>query len=342
MIQSTTVVVPAYNAVGVIETALNSLLQQDFIPPKYEILVVDDASIDATADVTESFIEKAAAQGIVLKLLRQQKNGGPARARNRGAEEASGAIIVFTDSDCELTSRWLAEMLAPFADPNVAAVKGAYLSRQPELAARFAQAEFEDRYRMLDSATTVDVVFSYSAAFRSEVFRSLKGFDTRFPVADNEDTDLSWRLIEAGYKAVFNPRALLYHRHPTCLYQYYRKKISRGYWRVIVYRRFPGKAIKDSYTPQSLKLQILFAWAGLTGLVLALAWPVLIFPALLCLTAVLLSALPFSLSLMRRDPVLASLSPVLILGRALALGAGIIMALPMALRADPLGHSKLR
>lgn len=338
-VRSVTVVMPAYNAVGVIETGLESLLAQQDPPPVYEIVVVDDASTDATAAVIEGFVGKAAAQGISLKLLRQPQNAGPARARNRGAEAANGEVIVFTDSDCELTPRWLAEMLAPFADPGIDAVKGAYLSRQPELGARFAQAEFEERYRMLEAAETVDVVFSYSAAFRTEVFRSLGGFDTRFPVADNEDTDLSWRLVEAGHKAVFNPRALLYHRHPASLKQYYRKKISRGYWRVIVYRRFPGKAVKDSYTPQSLKLQILLAWAGVAGLVLALVWPGLAWVALLCFAAVLLSALPFALPLLRRDPVLALLSPVLVLGRALALGAGILMALPRALGRDPLGEA---
>lgn len=336
MIQSVTVVMPAYNAVGVVEIALESLLAQEEPPEHYEIVVVDDCSTDDTAAVIESFVPRAAAQGIELRVFRQPQNGGPARARNRGAETAKGEITIFTDSDCELTPRWLTEMLKPFDDPEVSAVKGAYLSRQPELGARFAQAEFEERYRMLEAAETVDVVFSYSAAFRTDVFRELDGFDTRFPVADNEDTDLSWRLVEAGHKAVFNPRALLYHRHPASLKQYYRKKISRGYWRVIVYRRFPGKAVKDSYTPQSLKVQILLSWAGIAGLIASVIWPVLFVPALLCFAAVLLSALPFALPLLRRDPVLAVLSPFLVLGRAVALGAGILMAIPRALSRDPL------
>ncbi len=333
---SATVVMPAYNATGVIERGLESLIDQSDPPSDYEIVVVDDASTDTTAAVVEGFIPRAAELGITLRLLRQSENGGPAKARNRGADAANGEVIVFTDSDCELTPSWLHEMLAPFADPEIAAVKGAYLSRQPELGARFAQAEFEERYRMLEAAETVDVVFSYSAAFRTEVFRELGGFDTRFPVADNEDTDLSWRLVDAGHKAVFNPKAQLYHRHPASLKQYFRKKISRGYWRVIVYRRFPGKAVKDSYTPQSLKLQILLAWAGIGFLVLGIVWPGAAILGLLCLAGVLLSALPFAARLLARDPALALASPFLILGRALALGAGILMALPRALQADPL------
>lgn len=337
-VPSVTVVMPAYNAIGVVERGIESLLAQEERPEAYEIIVVDDASKDATAEVVEGYVETAKAQGISLRLIRQRPNAGPARARNRGAAEASGEILIFTDSDCELTPRWLAEMLAPFGDPEISAVKGAYLSRQPELGARFAQAEFEERYRMLEAAETVDVVFSYSAAFRTEIFRSLDGFDTRFPVADNEDTDLSWRLVEAGHKAVFNPKALLYHRHPASLRQYYKKKISRGYWRVIVYRRFPGKAVKDSYTPQSLKLQILLTWGGVFLAVLGLIWPGAWTLALLCWAGVLLSAVPFAATIWPRDKALALVAPALVLGRAAALGAGILMAIPRALRADPLAQ----
>jgi len=334
---SVTVIVPAYNAAGLVGTCLQSLLDQNHHPDDYSVVVVDDASTDNTAEVVEGFGPAFAAAGVGLQLLRQEANGGPAKARNRGAFAASGDIVIFTDSDCELTPDWLSEMLAPFADPEIAAVKGAYLSRQPELGARFAQAEFEERYRMLEAAHTVDVIFSYSAAFRRDVFLSLDGFDTRFPVADNEDTDLSWRLIEARHKAVFNPRALLYHRHPSSLRQYYKKKISRGYWRVIVYRRFPAKAVKDSYTPQSLKLQILLGYLALACLVVSVIWPGFLAAAGVLLLAFLLTTLPFAIGLFRSDPVLAVLSPVLIFGRALALGAGILMALPRVLGHEPPG-----
>lgn len=335
-IQSVSVVMPAYNAAAFIKVGLQSLLDQTFRPALYEVIVVDDCSTDTTAQVIADFVDHAAKAGVTLTLLRQPQNGGPAKARNRGAEVAQGDIVIFTDSDCELTPDWLHHMLAPFADPQIAAVKGAYLTRQKDLGARFAQIEFEERYRMLEAAQTVDVVFSYSAAFRRPVFAALNGFDTRFPVADNEDTDLSWRLIEAGHKAAFAPMAKLYHRHPASLWTYYRKKISRGYWRVIVYRRFPEKAVKDSYTPQSLKLQILLAYLIVAALVLGLVVPGLWMLAGVLALVFLASTLPFVAGSWASDPLVATLSPALLFGRALALGCGILKAIPRVLSRDPL------
>lgn len=336
MFHSATVVIPAYRAVATLGTTLQSLLDQSERPETFEIIVVDDASPDGTVALAESYVGKARALGIVLRVLELPRNGGPARARNAGAAEARGEIIIFTDADCELTPEWLLQMLRGFEDPAVAAVKGAYLTRQSDLGARFAQAEFEERYKLLEQAAEVDVVFSYSAAFRADIFRSLNGFDTRFPVADNEDTDLSWRLIEAGHKAVFRPEAKLYHRHPPSLLDYYRKKISRGYWRMVVYRRFPGKAVKDSYTPQSLKAQIVLAYlmpillaAAVLGLMpLAAFW--------LCLGVFVLTTLPFALRTLRKDPLIGLLAPALLLGRALAIGGGILKSLPRILSPTPL------
>jgi len=336
MIQSATVVMPAYRATATLGTALQSLLDQTDRPDFYEIIVVDDASQDETAVMAEAFIPKAAALDIDLRVYRMARNGGPAKARNAGAAGARGEIIIFTDSDCELTPTWLREMRLGYDDPDVAAVKGAYLSRQTELGARFAQAELEERYALLEKADYIDVVFSYSAAFRREVFTELGGFDTRFPVADNEDTDLSWRLIEAGHRAVFRPEAKLYHRHMPSLYQYYRKKVSRGYWRMVVYRRFPGKAVKDSYTPQSLKLQILLAYLSLPALLLSPLNSGFLMLFWACIGIFFLTTLPFAAHTLRKDPLIGLLSPILLFGRAIAIGAGVLMALPRIFRADAL------
>lgn len=339
MIRSVSIVVPAYNARDVLPICINALLAQTHVPEQVEIIVVDDASTDNTVEVAESYVSEARAHGFELRVLLQKKNAGPAAARNRGAFDASGEIVIFTDSDCEPLPHWLGEMLKPFDDPKVSAVKGAYLSKQPELGARFAQAEFEERYRMLRAAETVDVVFSYSAAFRRDVFRELDGFDSRFPVADNEDTDLSWRLAEAGHVIVFNPRAELYHRHPASLATYLKKKVSRGYWRMIVYRRFPEKAVKDSYTPQGLKLQILLSFLIVASFVVSLFLPAFWFATGLLCVVFVVTAIPFATAVGTRDPVLLVLSPFLLFARACALGFGVLKSVPRALSKDPFAAS---
>jgi glycosyltransferase involved in cell wall biosynthesis len=329
------IVVPAYNAAATIDLCIGSLAGQRGPGRAIEVIVVDDCSTDDTAARVERLAALHAAR-LSLRLLRQPANHGPAAARNRGAQAATADIVIFTDADCELDPDWAAEMTAPLADPSIAAVKGAYRTRQTPLVALFAQAEFDERYRKLAAARHVDVLFSYSAAIRRHVFLEAGGFDASFPVADNEDTDFSWRIVSAGHRIVFNPRAIVYHRHPSTLAQYLRKKRSRAYWRVMVYRRFPGKALHDSYTPQTLKVQIglvaLAAPAAVLGLFWSPGWALLaVFAA-----CFVVSALPFLAGLRRTPLRLMIAAPFLLVARAAAMLAGLLRAAPGLFRRSPL------
>ena len=150
------VIVPAYNAEKILSSCLKSLVNQSLPKTVYEIIVVDDGSTDTTADIVKDFN---------VKYL-FQTNQGPAAARNNGTAMAEGDIILFTDSDCVPDRSWLEEMVSPFQDPEIVAVKGSYKTNQKGLAAKFAQAEFEDRYDLLQKSSTIDMVDTYSAAFR--------------------------------------------------------------------------------------------------------------------------------------------------------------------------------
>src|SRR3989338_7082474 len=91
------IVIPAYNCESTIRRVLSAALSQDY-PQKYEVIVVDDASTDATQDISKGFNS--------VKFY-QQKNAGPAAARNRGFREAKGDIVFFTDSDCIPEKDWV-------------------------------------------------------------------------------------------------------------------------------------------------------------------------------------------------------------------------------------------
>jgi glycosyltransferase involved in cell wall biosynthesis len=332
------VIIPVYNGLSTIGACLAALRAQDGFEHPFEIILVDDASTDGTTALIERFMRTPSPSNASLRLLRQSTNRGPAAARNIGAVAATGEILLFTDADCEPERDWVAQMTAPLRAPHVAAVKGAYRTKQPELVARFAQAEFESRYRLLAQFEYVDVVFTYSAAIRATVFREVGGFDTGFPVPDNEDTDLSWKIVGAGHKIVFNPRAIVYHQHPDTLRSYLRKKYSRAYWRACVYRRFPGKAVKDSYTPQSLKFQILLA--GLAGLGLVgtplSGWGLALLVGSIGTFA--LTTLPFVLGMQQHRIDVRLAAPALILARAVVMGAGLVSVVPRLLRRNPLEH----
>src|SRR5581483_11829559 len=87
------VVMPAYNAADTIEAAIASALHQT--EQRIEVLVIDDASTDATVGVAS----RVAAQDRRVRLLRQVVNRGPAAARNRGMAEARGKWIALLDAD---------------------------------------------------------------------------------------------------------------------------------------------------------------------------------------------------------------------------------------------------
>ncbi len=310
------VIIPAYNAEKTISRCLNGFRKQTVPSTSYEIIVVDDGSTDGTADIVKQF---------PVRYLHQE-NSGPASARNYGASLSKAEIILFTDADCIPDSHWIEEMIKPFHDTNTMAVKGAYETRQKEIVARFAQIEFEERFTLLEEAETTDMVDTYSAGYRHHIFQKLGGFDTRFPVANNEDTELSYRMEALQLKMIFSPKAIVQHLgHPDSVLRYARLKFSRGYWRMVVYKQFPEKILKNTYTPKSLKLQIIALFLVFSATPLAFLLPQIgTGLLLLSVCCFLLTTLPFTLFSIRRDTVVGLFAPLLLAIRAVSLGSGAL------------------
>ncbi len=249
---SYSIIIPAYNAEKTIIRTLKSCILQN--PKPKEIIVVDDGSKDKTAEKVSAFAKAHKKQKIILL---SQKNQGPAKARNLGAEKSKAEILIFTDSDCVLSPSFAKEILKPFKDKNVAGVQGAYKTKQKELVAQFVQLEIEERYKKMLSSKNLDWIGSYAAAYRKKAFDSVHGFDTSFPKASGEDPELSYSLQKKGKKLVFAPKAFVYHQHPSSLFSYLKVKFYRAYYRILLYKKHPDKIINDSYTIQRIKLQIL-------------------------------------------------------------------------------------
>jgi len=309
------IIIPVRNGSAVISDCLNALLKQDF-QGSYEIIVIDDGSTDNTCEIVKGF------EGI--KLIKQ-KPLGPAAARNNGAKKAKGNIIVFTDADCLPEKNWLKEMLSPFSEKSVAAVQGAYKTRQRSLIARFVQIEIEHRYEKMLRSKSIDWVGSYSAAYRREIFLKEGGFSTKFPRASGEDPELSYRLQKKGYKLVFNPNAIVYHRHPESLPTYLRKKFQHAYWRVLLYDMHKEKAVSDSYTPQTLKLQIIMLALAIIFSIASLIKSIFLQFAFLALAIMFISMVPFFAFAIKRDIAVSLLVPIILFLRSAVFLLGLIM-----------------
>lgn len=314
---SVSIIIPTFNGASRVGDCLDSLLEQT-AGRDAEILVVNDGSTDNTADVVARYSD--------VRLI-TQSNAGPAAARNRGALEARGTIIMFTDDDCVPMPDWLAAMIEPFDDPNVVGVKGIYRTRQRRLAARFVQIEYEDKYRRMASLPQIDFIDTYSAGFRRDRFLEMNGYDTRFPVACAEDVELSYRMSARGWTMKFVPAAIVYHTHPDTLWKYLKKKYKFAFWRVLAVRKNPNKAVKDSHTPQLMKLQLLFAPA----LLLAIFRDLVVHPkvpaSVLVCAVFLVSTLPFAWRALWKDPIVGLLCPALLAARSCAQVLGIVAGL---------------
>ncbi len=328
-------IIPAYNAEDVLPRCLQALEHQTIPQEMYEVIVVDDGSEDNTAALARRY----GAQ--VLKL----NHGGPAAARNAGAELARAEIIVFTDADCEPAPDFLERILEPFETPMVHGARGVYRTQQKSLVARFIQLEYEERYeriaRIEEEQGTVDALDTSYAAYRRDVFLQAGGFDTRYRSAAVEDHELSFRLVQEGHIFRFAPQAAVYHWHVDKMSRYARRKFRIGYWKAFMAKEHPEYAISDSHTTPTLKIQI-----GLAALLVAAlaAWPFWApagWFALGLVVLFLLTGIPLFRLIYRRDkPVLLIAIPMLFI-RAYASGLGFFWGLvhgptPMPQRASVL------
>lgn len=145
--------------------------------------------------------------------------GAMATSRNLGLQRAHGDVVVFIDDDAFAEPAWLAEMVAPFADPTVGAVGGRVLRGTPE------QVPANQIGRMLPDGTLighfdadpgrpidVDHVQGASMAYRRSLLLQLGGIRDGYPgTCVREETDLCLRVREAGYRIVFAPAAVVDH-----------------------------------------------------------------------------------------------------------------------------------
>jgi cellulose synthase/poly-beta-1,6-N-acetylglucosamine synthase-like glycosyltransferase/peptidoglycan/xylan/chitin deacetylase (PgdA/CDA1 family) len=215
------VIVPAYNEEAGIEAALQSLLRTSY---PMEIIVVDDGSTDGTAAV----VERYALFGV--QLIRQANAGKPA-ALNAGIARARGNLIVLMDGDTVFEPDAINLLVQPFTDPAIGAVCGnAKVGNRGGLLGRWQHIEYVvgfnlDR-RLYDLAGCMPTVPGAIGAFRREALTDVGG------VSDDtlaEDTDLTMALLRAGWRVVYEEKAIAWTEAPASLGQLWRQRYRWSY-----------------------------------------------------------------------------------------------------------------
>jgi GT2 family glycosyltransferase len=207
------VVVPVHGRAGLTRRCLETVLAD--LPDRCEVVVVDDASVDDTAQVLESF-------GPAIRVLRQEENRGFAVACNAGAKEAAGDLIVFLNNDTDPQPGWLEALLRHADEHPEAEVVGARLlfptGTVQHAGIVFGQdgyphnlyAGFPADHPAVNHARRLQAVTAACMLVRRTAFERVGGFDENF-LNSMEDADFCLRIGEGGGEIHYCPTATVLH-----------------------------------------------------------------------------------------------------------------------------------
>ena len=222
-----TVIIPAYNEEKAIGKTVDSLLKLSYV--NKEIIIVDDGSTDGTFEVAKKYAKNDFAR-VVTK-----PNNGKWDALNTGIKVANGEFIVCIDADTLLDPNAIQHLIKHFSDPNIAAVAGnVKVGNRHGLLTKLQALEYvvgiNLHRRSEASLQNVTVVPGPIGAFRASVLKEIGLFE-----GDTfaEDADITFRILRAGYKTVFEARAFGYTEAPTSMtslakqrYRWYRGSLQ--------------------------------------------------------------------------------------------------------------------
>jgi glycosyltransferase involved in cell wall biosynthesis len=186
------IVIPAYNEEAWIERSVAAARAQDY-PGEFEVIVVDNASTDRTAELAT----RAGA-----RVVRQPKRGLPA-AREAGYRAAQGEIIANTDADVLVPPNWLRSFLKPFSKPKTVAVSGVFRLDQADRFLDRCYLKFHYGFweplliHLLRLISGIVPCSGPNFAVRKTALDQIGGFDTTIPFW-GEDLAIAMRLRKVG------------------------------------------------------------------------------------------------------------------------------------------------
>ncbi len=200
------VIIPAFNESKVIGDCLNSLSKQTF--KDFEVIVIDDGSTDAT---------KESVRGFPVKLL-EQAHLGPGVARNKGAQVASGEILVFVDADMTFDSKFLGMLTKPIRGGKVLGTfsKYEYVKNYNNIWSKCWNINKGLPFHKMHKDNYPDTQVVFRAILKKE-FLKVGGFEA---IGYIDDHTLAKKL---GTLAVSAPNAIFYHKNPENLREIFKQ-----------------------------------------------------------------------------------------------------------------------
>ena len=210
-----TVFIAAHNEERVIADSMQALLQSDYPPDRLNVVVVNDRSSDRTAAIVDATIARH--PGRLHAFHRSSGKPGKAAALKDAVRHAQGDIALIFDADYTPGPGLLRQLVTPFLDPEVGAVMGRVVPRNvsTNLLTRMLDMERSAGYQVDQQARMnlhgVPQFGGTVGGVRLSAVQAAGGW--RDDVLA-EDTDITFRLLVAGWKTVYNNQATCYEEVP--------------------------------------------------------------------------------------------------------------------------------
>lgn len=198
------IIIPAFNCSLALNLCLQSIFKQNLENKEYEVIVVDDGSTDNTQETAQNF---------PVKLI-SQRHQGAAAARNQGAQEAKGSLLLFIDADCTVDNNWISKHKTSYQNPTDIGVLGGAItiSASPhsifEIFDHYSTKMYQQHPKRKSSSDN-EYLNSTNLSCLKERFFEVSGFDESLPTG--EDVDFCHKMSKAGYNIYFRNDIVVYH-----------------------------------------------------------------------------------------------------------------------------------
>jgi GT2 family glycosyltransferase len=219
-----TVIVPTFERPAPLAACVGALRALDRPGGSLEIVIVNDGGRPPAPDTVRAADDAT----LVLRVV-DQRNAGPASARNRGAAEARGEFLAFTDDDCLPDRGWLTAFDAALRATPGALVGGRTVNAIPDSVFADTSQRLADFVSSYFHGGAMGRFFtSNNLAVAREAFLAAGGFDTSFPFSAGEDRELGDRWSAQGRPSVTAPDALVRHAHRLSARGFLRQHFTYG------------------------------------------------------------------------------------------------------------------
>lgn len=240
------IIIPAYNKLELTYHSIASIILS-YNKASYEVIVADDCSTDQTANIGE----------IVKNVvhIKNPENLRFLRSCNNAATYAKGAYIIMLNNDTEVTSYWIDELIAPFADDSKVGLTGSKLLNLDGTLQEAGGVIWGNGqpWNVGNGANPLSPEFNYTRqadyltgaamCMSAAVWSEVEGFSTEYVPCYYEDTDIAFKVRDNGYKTLYCPMSEVVHFEG----QSHGKDVKKGLkrYQVVNESKFKAKWFKE-------------------------------------------------------------------------------------------------